>query len=45
MESVRTSIIGRPRPLSAQRHANQHYTLKCEEPVKQLNRFHALGCP
>ena len=32
MESVRTSIIGRPRPLSAQRHANQHYTLKCEEP-------------
>ncbi len=32
MDSVRTSIIGRPRPLSRQRRADPDYTLICEEP-------------
>ncbi len=32
MVSVRTSILGRPRPLSRYRHANARYTLNCEEP-------------
>ena len=31
--SVRTPIIGRPRPLPRQRRADHHYTLNCEEPV------------
>jgi len=33
MEGVRTSIIGRPRPLSRQRRADPDYTLNCEEPA------------
>ena len=33
MDSVRTSIIGRPRPLSRQRRADPDYTLICEEPL------------
>jgi hypothetical protein len=32
MGSVRTSIFGRPRPLSADRRAASPYTLNCEEP-------------
>lgn len=32
MGSVRTSILGRPRPLSAHRRAEPAYTLICEEP-------------
>jgi len=31
-DSVTTSIIGRPRPLSRQRRADPDYTLNCEEP-------------
>jgi hypothetical protein len=31
--SVRTPIIGRPRPLPGLRRATQHYTLNYEEPV------------
>src|SRR5699024_644722 len=42
--SVRTSIIGRPRPLSGYRRAHpptvRDYTLNCEEPVKSV-----LLCP
>ena len=34
MDSVRTSIIGRPRPSTRQRRATACYTLDCEEPVK-----------
>src|SRR4051794_25057579 len=33
MGSVRTSILGRPRPLSRDRRASPAYTLNCEEPV------------
>ena len=33
MGSVRTPIIGRPRPLPRQRRAHPDYTLNCEEPV------------
>jgi hypothetical protein len=33
VDSVRTAIIGRPRPLPRQRRADQPYTLNCEEPV------------
>jgi len=33
MGSVRTSILGRPRPLSAHRRAETAYTLNCEEPA------------
>ena len=36
MVSVRTSILGRPRRLSRDRHANARYTLNWEEPVKLL---------
>ena len=32
MGSVRTPILGRPRPLARQRHADRLYTLICEEP-------------
>jgi hypothetical protein len=32
MVSVRTSILGRPRRLSRDRHASARYTLICEEP-------------
>ncbi|MCK6212142.1 hypothetical protein KZX45_16485, partial [Georgenia sp. EYE_87] len=32
MGGVRTSIFGRPRPLSGDRRADPHYTLNCEEP-------------
>ena len=32
MDSVRTSIIGRPRPLLWQRRADLDYTLNCGEP-------------
>jgi hypothetical protein len=34
MGSVRTPIIGRPRPLPRQRRAVHLYTLNCEEPPK-----------
>jgi hypothetical protein len=33
MAGVGTSIIGRPRPLPAQRHTDLHHTLNCEEPL------------
>jgi len=33
MGSVRTSILGRPRPLPGHRHADRRYTLNCEEPA------------
>ncbi|WP_222126303.1 hypothetical protein, partial [Rothia kristinae] len=33
MVSVRTSIIGRPRPSPSQRRAHPTYPLNCEEPV------------
>ena len=36
MGSVRTPIIGRPRPLSGHRRAASYYTLNCEEPVFPL---------
>ncbi|MDF1902031.1 hypothetical protein PXH78_23810, partial [Mycolicibacterium smegmatis] len=32
MDGVGTSIIGRPRPLSRHRRADDLYTLNCEEP-------------
>jgi hypothetical protein len=34
MVSVRTSILGRPRRLSRDRHAGQPHTLNCDEPFK-----------
>ncbi|MFD1506777.1 hypothetical protein ACFSBG_14000 [Georgenia yuyongxinii] len=34
MGGVRTSILGRPRPLSGDRRTAPHYTLNCEEPPK-----------
>ena len=34
MESVRTPIIERPRPLPGDRRAHHPYTLNCEEPLK-----------
>ncbi|WP_345038867.1 hypothetical protein, partial [Georgenia daeguensis] len=37
MGSVRTPIIGRPRPLSGDRRAHHRYTVNCEEP-------HYEGC-
>jgi hypothetical protein len=33
MGSVRTPILGRPRPLSGDRRAAACYTLNCDEPV------------
>ncbi len=33
MGSVRTSILGGPRPLSSDRRAQPDYTLSCEEPL------------
>ena len=36
MGGVRTSIIGRPRPLSRHRRAELLYTLNCEEPVNTV---------
>ncbi|WP_431521188.1 endonuclease domain-containing protein [Blastococcus capsensis] len=41
MGSVRTSILGRPRPLSRDRRASPTYTLNCEEPLcgGQKERF------
>ncbi len=36
MGGVRTSIIGRPRPLPRHRRARDHYTLNCEEPVNPV---------
>ena len=39
MDGVRTSIIGRPRPLSRQRRADHLYTLNFEEPQKVMNGF------
>jgi hypothetical protein len=36
MGSVRTSILGRPRPLPPDRLANPRYTLNCDEPVIDL---------
>ena len=33
MDSVRTSILGGPRPLPSHRHADHAYTVICEEPV------------
>ena len=38
MGSVRTPIIGRPRPLPRQRRADHLYTLSCEEPGNVANR-------
>jgi len=35
--SVRTPIIGRPRPLPGHRHANPRYTLNCGEPENSLS--------
>ncbi len=35
MGSVRTPIIGRPRPLSSDRRAGPDYTLICDEPDKR----------
>jgi hypothetical protein len=32
MGSVRTPIVGRPRPLPGHRHTGQRYTLNCAEP-------------
>ena len=34
MGSVKTSILGRPRRLSRDRHANANYTVIFEEPAK-----------
>jgi hypothetical protein len=36
MGSVRTSILGGPRPLTGQRRASTSYTLNCDEPSKPL---------
>ena len=48
MGSVRTSILGRPRPLSGHRHADRphppHYTLNCEEPVYDETGTLAFAC-
>lgn len=41
MRRVGTFILGRPRPLPRQRHANHPYTLICEEPVKLTPRMAA----
>ena len=38
MASVRTSIFGRPRRLSRDRRANDHYTVNCDEPVWRHTR-------
>ena len=38
MGSVRTPIIGRPRPLPSDRRAQPDYTLNCEEPVIPLQK-------
>jgi hypothetical protein len=37
MSGVRTSIIGRPRPLPSHRRADQPYTLNCEESHDRLH--------
>ena len=42
MDSVRTSIIGRPRPLSKQRRDDPDYTLNCEEPGIRLTPAHSI---
>ena len=42
MGSVRTPIIGRPRPLSRQRRAEHLYTLNCEEPVNGVKSWNAM---
>ena len=34
MDGVRTTIIGRPRPLTGPRRADHTYTLICDEPQK-----------
>jgi hypothetical protein len=39
MGSVRTPILGRPRPLSGDRRAAPCYTLNCEEPRIRWNRL------
>jgi len=41
--SVRTPIIGRPRPLPGHRHANPRYTLKCDEPINYPEQQLANG--
>ena len=39
MAGVRTSIIGRPRPLPRHRRASDFYTLNCDEPVILMTGF------
>jgi len=39
MDSVRTSILGGPRPLPAHRRADRTYTLNCEEPLNSNVRI------
>ena len=43
MGSVGTSILGRPRPLSGHRRADQIYTLVCEEPVWDTRQVTDIG--
>jgi len=43
--SVRTPLIGRPRPLPSNRHAHHHYTLDCEEPESQQRRPQSASFP
>ncbi|WP_345045291.1 hypothetical protein, partial [Georgenia daeguensis] len=46
MGSVRTPIIGRPRPLSGDRRAHHRYTVNCEEPANpQTHRDAPLEAP
>ena len=39
MGSVRTSILGRPRPLPGHRRADRPYTLICDEPSKRADAY------
>ena len=41
MGSVRTSILGRPRPLPGHRRADQTYTFICDEPDMGWGAVHA----
>jgi len=45
--SVRTPIIGRPRPLPHDRHATPDYTLNCDEPdfTASPHRLQTAGSP
>ena len=47
MDGVAISIIGRPRPLPGHdtpNPAHNTYTLKCEEPVRVMNKVRILLC-